>query len=308
MTKYLLSNSIRQKAQELGFDDCKFAQATELSHEAGQLEKWLSQGMHGEMKYLANHFEMRVDPRKLMPGTKSVIVLSSNYYSESVAQSDVKVSKYAFGEDYHKVIKKKHKRLMRFIQEKEGNVSMRSFVDSAPIMERAWAQKAGLGWIGKNSLLLTKGKGSFFFLSIILMDVELIYDAPVKDYCGSCTKCIDACPTQAIVQPYVVDGSRCISYFTIEYREQSFPENEKLNFENWMFGCDICQDVCPINARSQPNQEVAFTPKLDLLNLKADDWLRMQEEDLPESFQKSPLKRSGLKGIQRNVRFLKNGK
>lgn len=297
---------IKQKARELGFDEIGISKAVFLNEEAYQLENWLNQNMHGEMHYMANHFDKRLDPRLLVPDAKSVISISYNYFTENeqLHKSAPKISKYAFGRDYHKVFKKKLKHLMQFIQEEIGAVNGRCFVDSAPIMERAWAKKSGLGWIGKHSLMLTKGKGSYFFLGEVILDLQLDYDSPVKDYCGSCTKCIDACPTEAIYEPYKVDGSKCISYFTIELKE-AIPDEMKGKFENWAFGCDICQDVCPINARSKQHQEPSFDPNPQLLEMTKADWEEITEEVFDKVFEGTPVKRTKFKGLKRNIDFLK---
>ena len=307
MDKQILTNFIKLEAKKLGFDEIGIAPAEFLDEAAKPLERWLSQGFHGEMKYLENHFDIRLDPRKLVDHAKSVISLSFNYYTDK-KQEDIeapKISKYAYGTDYHLVIKNKLAHLLSFIQEKVGKINGRCFVDSAPIMERIWAQKSGLGWIGKNSLLLTKGKGSYFFLAEIILDIELIYDTILsKDYCGTCTKCIDACPTDAIIAPYQVDGSKCISYFTIELKDQLIPSEMKGKFEDWMFGCDICQDVCPINARAKPHQEPSFIPPPELLGMKKREWVELTEEVYELLFKNSPVKRTKYQGLKRNISFL----
>lgn len=297
---------IKQKALELGFDEISVSKAEFLDEEAKHLENWLNQNMHGEMHYMVNHFDKRLDPTLLVPNAKSVISLSYNYFTENkqVDNNAPKISKYAYGRDYHKVVKKNLKELMQFIQETIGEVNGRCFVDSAPVMERAWAKKSGLGWIGKNSLMLTKGKGSYFFLGEIILDLELEYDSPVKDYCGTCTKCIDACPTDAIYEPYKVDGSKCISYFTIELKE-AIPNEMKGKFQNWAFGCDICQDVCPINARAKQHQEPDFKPKSKLLEMTKTDWEEITEEVFDKVFEGTPVKRAKYKGLKRNIDFLK---
>jgi epoxyqueuosine reductase len=298
---------IKQKAKDLGFDEIGISKAEFLNEEAYHLENWLNQNMHGEMSYMANHFDMRLNPQLLVPGAKSVISLSYNYYTEKkqLDPEAPKISKYAFGRDYHKVVKKKLQQLLSFIQQEIGEVQGRCFVDSAPVMERAWAKKSGLGWIGKNSLMLTKGKGSYFFLAEIILDLELEYDTPVKDYCGSCTKCIDACPTQAIYEPYKVDGSKCISYFTIELKN-AIPKEAQGKMENWMFGCDICQQVCPINSRAVPHNEFQFEPKPELLNMTKRDWQEITEEVFNKVFEGTPIKRTKFEGLKRNIEFLKD--
>jgi epoxyqueuosine reductase len=265
----------------------------------------LARGYPGKMSYLENHFDKRLDPTKLVPGAKSVISLMYNYYPEKdlAAENKVKVAKYAYGEDYHFVIKDKLKELQQRIQEEIGEVNGRIFVDSAPVMERAWAKKSGIGWVGKNSLLLNRSMGSFFFLAELIVDLELEYDGPIKDYCGTCTACMDACPTDAIPEPYVVDGSKCISYFTIELKEE-IPNEVKGQFENWIFGCDICQDVCPWNRFSQPHYEPRFMPHPELENMTRQDWQEMTEEVFKKIFEKSAVKRTGLKGLKRNLEFI----
>lgn len=297
---------IKCKAYELGFEEVGVSKAVFLDDEARKLETWLNQNHHGEMGYMANHFDLRTDPRKLVPGAKSVISLSYNYYSEE-KQADPtapKISKYAYGRDYHKVIRKKLKELLRFIQEEIGEVSGRGFVDSAPVMERVWAQKSGVGWIGKNTLMLTKGKGSYFFLAELILDLDLVPDGPVKDYCGSCTKCIDACPTGAIYAPYQMDGSKCISYLTIELKEQ-IPSSFKNQMDGWMYGCDICQEVCPINARAKQHKEPAFDPKAELLAKSREEWEEITEEVFDKLFEGSAVKRTKFSGLKRNIEFLK---
>ena len=258
------------------------------------------------MSYMANHFDKRIDPRLLVDGAKSVISFSYNYYTERKQKDDApKLAMYAFGKDYHDVVKEKLESLFTFIKEKVGEVNGRCFVDSAPVLERAWAKRSGVGWQGKNSNVLTKRNGSYFFLSEIILDVELEYDSPVKDYCGTCTKCIDACPTDAIYEPYKVDGSKCISYFTIELKDEILPIEMKGKFENWMFGCDICQQVCPINSQAKQHNEPQFEPSLDLLNMNRKDWEALNEETFKKLFKGSPVKRTKYKGLQRNVNFLK---
>lgn len=306
MQKQKYTQLIRQKAYELGFEEIGISKAEFLEEEAPRLEDWLNQNMHGEMGYLANHFDKRLDPTKLVPGAKSVISLSYNYYTDKDLKSDsYKLSKYAYGRDYHKVVKKKLKILTQFIQEEIGEIEGRAFVDSAPVMEKAWAKKSGLGWIGKNSLMLTKGKGSFFFLSELIIDLELEYDnAYTKDYCGSCTKCIDACPTDAIFEPYQVDASKCISYFTIELKDE-IPNKMKGTFEDWIFGCDICQDVCPINSRAKVHEQTDFEPKEGLLDMSKKDWQEITEEVFEKLFFGTPVNRTKFKGLKRNIDFLK---
>jgi epoxyqueuosine reductase len=303
--KHHHTNFIKSKAIELGFSFCGISKAEFLSDEARQLDTWLKRGYHGKMSYLENHFDKRLDPTLLVPGAKSVITLLYNYAPEKDlgGEDELKIAKYAYGEDYHFVIKDKLKDFLQIIQEEAGEIHGRAFVDSAPVMERAWAKRSGAGWIGKNSLLLNRDLGSFLFLAELIIDLELIYDGPVKDYCGTCTACMDACPTDAIPQPYVVDGSKCISYFTIELKEE-IPAEVKGKFENWIFGCDICQDVCPWNRFSKPHHEKRFEPHEDLHTLTADDWREITEDVFEKIFQKSAVKRTKLDGLKRNIRFI----
>jgi len=298
---------IKKKAQALGFDFCGIAKAEFLEEEAPRLEQWLNQHMHGKMTYMANYFDKRLDPTQLVEGAKSVISLVYNYYpEEDLAEADnYKIAKYAYGKDYHFVIKQKLKDLLAYMREEIGEINGRVFVDSAPVMERAWAKKSGLGWVGKHSLLLNRQQGSFFFLAELIIDLELEYDGPVKDYCGTCTRCMDACPTDAMPEPYVVDGSRCISYFTIELKEQEkIPEEFKGKFENWIFGCDICQDVCPWNRFSKPHKEPDFLPDEMMRTMKKKDWEEITQEVFNKVFKNSPLKRAKWEGIRRNINFV----
>lgn len=298
---------IREEAERLGFMACGFARARYLEEEAPRLEEWLNRNYNGEMAYLANHFDKRLDPTQLVPGAKTVVSLLYNYYPEKQQSNPEapKLAKYAYGEDYHFVLKRKLKELLYFIQEEIGEIDGRVFVDSAPVMERKWAQEAGLGWQGKNTLLLNKKKGSFFFLAELIVDLELLYDEPIKtDHCGTCTRCIDACPTEAIVGPNLLDASKCISYLTIELKD-SIPSEFKGQMENWAFGCDICQDVCPWNRFSKPHQESAFMAKENLLEWEKRDWYDMTEEVFRRVFKKSAVKRTKFNGLQRNLRFLK---
>ncbi|MCG8390294.1 MAG: tRNA epoxyqueuosine(34) reductase QueG [Cytophagales bacterium] len=303
----ILKNSLLVKkiAKELGFMFCGISKAEFLEEEAPRLEQWLKQDRHGKMAYLANHFDKRLDPTQLVPGARSVISLAYNYFPKRdlAKEGNYKIAKYAYGRDYHFVIKDKLKTFMQLLTDKIGEIHGRVFVDSAPVMERAWAQKSGLGWIGKNSLLLNKNAGSFFFLAELIIDLELEYDGPVKDYCGTCTACMDACPTGAIPSPYVVDGSRCISYFTIELKE-NIPASFKGQFENWIFGCDICQDVCPWNRFSQPHTEQAFDPHPDLENMGPSEWKEITREVFNDLFKKSAVKRTKFEGLKRNISFL----
>ncbi|MEO9805330.1 MAG: tRNA epoxyqueuosine(34) reductase QueG [Reichenbachiella sp.] len=301
-----LTQLIKKKSAEEGFQFCGIAKAEYLEEEAPRLEKWLNQGMHGEMTYMANHFDKRLDPTKLVDGAKSVISLLYNYYpKEDVNKgNEVKIAKYAFGKDYHYIIKPKLKTILQNITAEIGEVNARVFVDSAPVHERAWAAKAGLGWVGKNSLLINRSMGSFFFLAEIILDVELDYDGPIKDYCGTCTSCMDACPTDAIPAPYVVDGSKCISYLTIELKNE-IPTSFKGQMEGWAFGCDICQDVCPWNRFSKPHQVPDFTPHERLGEMKSSDWEEMTEELFREIFKGSAVKRTKYSGLKRNLEFLR---
>jgi epoxyqueuosine reductase len=305
--KATYSQLIKNEAQKLGFLFCGIAKADFLEDEAPRLESWLNKNMHGEMAYMENHFDKRLDPRLLVDGAKSVISLGINYYTDQRQDdpSAPKISKYAYGIDYHTVIKDKLKQLLQIINEEIGEVGGRAFVDSAPVLDKAWARKAGMGWIGKNSNLLNKKAGSFFFLAELIIDLELEYDiAPTADHCGTCTNCIDACPTDAIVGPYVVDGSRCISYLTIELKNE-IPQEFKGKMDNWMFGCDVCQDVCPWNRFSVLNTEPAFTPHPELLHLKKDDWQDITQDIFQKVFKNSAVKRTKFSGLQRNIDFLK---
>jgi epoxyqueuosine reductase len=296
---------IKAEAARLGFLSCGISEATFLEAEAPRLEAWLKKGMHGEMSYMENHFDKRLDPRKLVPGAKSVISLLYNYYPDETQRTDTyKISKYAYGEDYHFVIKRKLKALLAYIQDAVGEVHGRAFVDSAPVLDKAWAARSGLGWVGKHSNLLTREVGSFYFIAELIIDLDLAYDTPVTDHCGTCTACLDACPTGAIVQPYEVDGSKCISYFTIELKNE-IPSAFRGSYEDWIFGCDICQDVCPWNRFSKPHREPAFTPKEDLLEFDKRQWEEITESVFRKVFSKSAVKRTKFKGLQRNIDFLK---
>jgi epoxyqueuosine reductase len=296
---------IKQEAERLGFLSCGIAKAGFLEEEAPRFEEWLNQNHHGEMKYMEEHFDKRLDPTKLMLSAKSVISLLINYYpSEIQIEGTYKISKYAYGKDYHNVIKKKLRKLLRFIKTEIGDVFGRAFIDIEPIMDKAWAAKSGLGWIGKNSNLITQKVGSFYFVSELVVDLELEYDNPTTDHCGTCTACIDACPTQAIIQPYVVDGSKCISYYTIELKD-NLPQEMKGQFHDWAFGCDICQDVCPWNRFSKPHNEYRFDPNPVILSYSKKDWEEITEEVFKEVFVNSPLKRPQFEGLKRNINFLK---
>ncbi|HET9057943.1 MAG TPA: tRNA epoxyqueuosine(34) reductase QueG [Chitinophagaceae bacterium] len=299
---------IKNLTKELGFDYCGIAEARYLEADAKRLEQWLDKGMHGNMKYMENYFDLRVDPTKLVPGAKSVITLLLNYFpSQKQNDNSPKISKYAYGKDYHEVIKTKLIHLLKLIKERIGEVNGRGFVDSAPVLERSWAINSGLGWIGKNGNLITKKNGSFFFIATLIIDVELDYDNPfTKDYCGTCSRCIEYCPTGAILPEKIVDGSKCISYFTIELKENLLPDEMKNKFDNWMFGCDTCQDVCPWNRFSNPNRELNFTPIPEVLNFTTADWEALTETAFKEIFQHSPIKRAKWKGIKRNLKFIIN--
>jgi len=296
---------IKAEAKRLGFMSCGISKAGFLEEEAPRLESWLKQNMHGEMQYMENYFDKRLDPTKLVEGSKSVISLLLNYYPHELQCEDsYKISKYAYGRDYHFVIKDKLKEFLHSIQETIGDVQGRAFVDSAPVLDKAWAAKSGLGWIGKHSNLLSKKAGSFYFIAELVLDLDLEYDTPVTDHCGSCTACIDACPTQAIVQPYVVDGSKCISYFTIELKEQ-IPAFAKAHLDDWMFGCDVCQDVCPWNRFSKAHSEPLFNPNPQLLENSKKDWEEITQDVFAEIFKKSAVKRTKFSGLQRNIEALK---
>ncbi len=296
---------VKELALELGFMSCGISKADFLETEAPRLERWLKANAHGEMSYMENHFDLRLDPRKLVPGAKSVISLLLNYYPAEKQNTEApKLSKYAYGRDYHKVIKKKMKLMKHRMEERFGDIGGGAFVDSAPVMDKAWAAKSGLGWIGKHSNLIQKQSGSFFFIAELIVDLELPADLPTTDHCGSCTKCIDACPTQAI-GPYEVDGSKCISYFTIELKK-AIPETFKGSFNDWVFGCDICQDVCPWNRFSKPHAEPDFIPKEGLLEMDRREWMEITEEVFESLFMGSPLKRTAYEGLRRNIEFLKD--
>ncbi|TDQ32277.1 tRNA epoxyqueuosine(34) reductase QueG [Zeaxanthinibacter enoshimensis] len=304
--KYTYKEMIKTEAKRLGFLSCGVSRAGFLEEEAPRLEQWLRQGMHGEMSYMENHFDKRLDPTKLVDGAKSVISLLLNYYPEETQQEGTyKISKYAYGQDYHHVIKSKLRELQQFITENIGEVHGRAFVDSAPVLDKAWAARSGLGWVGKHSNLLTRQLGSFYFIAELITDLELEPDSPVTDHCGTCTACIDACPTQAIVAPYVVDGSKCISYFTIELKNE-IPSEVKGQFDDWAFGCDTCQDVCPWNRFSKPHREPAFDPHPEMLQMSKKDWEEITEDVFREVFRKSAVKRTKFSGLKRNIKFLKS--
>jgi epoxyqueuosine reductase len=298
---------IKQKALDLGFSFCGISKADFLNDEAKNLENWLSNSYNGKMDYMNNHFDKRLDPRLLVDDAKSVVSLLLNYYPVEIQKtdSDFKISKYAYGEDYHYVIKDKLKELFEFIQSEIGEVGGRVFVDSAPVMDKAWAKKSGLGWVGKNSNLIHPKHGSYFFIAELILDLELSPDGPIKDYCGTCTRCIDACPTDAIVAPYVVDGSKCISYLTIELKDAILPNEFKGKMDNWMFGCDVCQDVCPWNRFSKPTSLDAFSPHENLLKMSKVDWMDLTEDVFRELFRNSAVKRTKFTGLKRNIDFLR---
>ncbi len=300
------SNFIKSLAATLGFDHCGIARAGKLDDDARRLEAWLNKGFQGSMHYMEKHFDLRIDPTLLVPGAKSVITLLLNYFPEQVQRSgSPKISKYAYGKDYHTVIREKLNELLAKVKIEIGEINGRGFVDSAPVLERSWAQKSGAGWIGKNGNLISNKTGSFFFIATLITDLELEYDdAFAKDYCGTCNKCVEACPTDAILPGKQIDGSRCISYFTIELKEALIPGSMKGKFDNWMFGCDTCQDVCPWNRFSKPNKEQQFRPLPEILNFSNDEWESMTEESFKKIFADSPLKRSKYAGIRRNLRFI----
>jgi len=297
---------IKTEAARLGFSHTGISKAGFLEEEAPRLEQWLTGNMHGKMSYMERNFDKRLDPRLLVDGAKSVVSLLLNYFP-AVTQPDLtapKISRYAYGKDYHEVIKEKLKELLHYIRENVGEVSGRAFTDSAPVLDRAWAAKSGLGWVGKNSNLINPKAGSFFFIAELIIDLELEPDAPMRDYCGTCSRCIDACPTDAIINPQIVDGSKCISYFTIELKDQ-IPLSMKGTFDNWAFGCDICQEVCPWNRFSKPTNDPSFTPKEAITGWKKKDWEEITEDVFKKIFHDSPLKRPGFEGLKRNLEFLK---
>ena len=296
---------IKAESKRLGFLSCGISKAGFLEEEAPRLESWLNKNQHGQMAYMENHFDKRLNPTLLVEDAKSVISLLLNYYPSEEQNSDsYKISKYAYGQDYHFVIKEKLTELLSTIQTEIGEVSGRAFVDSAPVLDKAWAAKSGLGWIGKNSNLITQKTGSFYFIAELIVDLELEYDYATTDHCGTCTACIDACPTEAIVAPYVVDGSKCISYFTIELKD-NLPQEMKGKFNDWMFGCDVCQDVCPWNRFSKPHNEPLFHPNSEVLSFTKKDWEEITEDTFKKVFANSAVKRTKIKGLQRNIDFLK---
>ena len=296
---------IKKAAKELGFLHCGISKAQKLNEEARQLENWLGQGFHGKMQYMENYFDLRIDPTQLVPDSKSVITLTYNYFPSAQQNLDApKISKYAYGQDYHYIIKDKLNNLLQQIEDEVGEVHGRAFVDSAPILEKTWAQRAGIGWLGKHTNLINKKNGSFFFLAELIIDLDLDYDPPFKtDHCGSCTKCIDACPTHAIYEPFQLDASKCISYLTIELRD-AIPSQFKNKMENWAFGCDICQDVCPWNRFSKPHNEPQFEPKDELINWSAREWHELTKEVFKKVFKGSAVKRTKYEGLKRNLKFI----
>ena len=298
---------IKTEAEKFGFISCGISKAEFLEDQASNLEKWLKKNYNGKMSYMERNFDKRLDPRKLVQDSKSVISLSFNYYTKKkqLDPNSFKVSKYAFGNDYHFVIKNKLNKLLSSLKNKIGDFNARVFVDSAPVMERAWAERSGLGWVGKNTLMISKKKGSYFFLAEIICDLELDYDIPVMDHCGTCTACIDACPTDAIIKPYVLDSNKCISYLTIELKD-SIPKQFENKMQDWIFGCDICQDVCPWNKFSKENEHALFQPSDKFLNMKKNDWIELTEETFKKVFKNSPIKRANFKGLKKNISFIKN--
>ncbi|MBK22255.1 MAG: tRNA epoxyqueuosine(34) reductase QueG [Flavobacteriales bacterium] len=299
---------IKSEAYRLGFDYVGVSKAEFLEEDAPRLENYLQKNHHGKMNYMENHFDKRLDPRLLVDDAKSVVSFMINYFPEKTQnKNSPKIAKYAYGQDYHLVIRQKLNQLLEFINHEIGEVSGRGFVDSAPVLDKAWAKKSGLGWVGKNGNLINKKSGSFFFIAELIIDLELPSDGPVTDHCGTCTACIDECPTEAIVEPMVVDGSKCISYYTIELKE-SIPESVNGKFDNWMFGCDICQDICPWNRLSKPHNEPLFNPHPDLLSMTQKDWDHINQESFSKLFSKSAVKRTKLTGLKRNIAFLKKGK
>lgn len=309
MKLYERTEFIKSESRRLGFSSCGISCAGFLEDEAPRLEKWLKEDRNGKMQYMENHFDKRLDPRLLVEGAKSVVSLLFNYHNPQKPQNsdDFRISQYAYGEDYHVVVKDKLYLLLQSIQATIGEVNGRAFVDSAPVLEKAWAVKSGLGWLGKNGNIIHKKAGSYFFLAELIIDLELAYDTPATDHCGSCTACIDACPTQAIYQPHQVDGSKCISYLTIELKE-SIPTSFKNTYQNWIFGCDICMDVCPWNRFAKPNQEPRFQPHPELLSMKNQEWQEISEETFGKLFGKSAVKRTQYNGLKRNIDFISNKK
>ena len=295
---------IKNKAIDLGFISCGISKSGFLNDEVNRFEKWLKNNYHGKMSYMERNFDKRMDTTKLVEGSKSVISLLYNYYPSTKINNDnnFKISKYAYGKDYHFIIKKKLKTLLNEMRNEIGHIDGRVFVDSAPILERAWAKKSGLGWIGKNTNLISKKTGSFFFIAEIIVDIELDYDHEIKDHCGSCTACLDSCPTDALYEPYKIDASKCISYFTIELKDK-FPDNLNEDFKNWIFGCDICQDVCPWNSFSKSNNDPLLKPRQELINYTKKDWIELTDEVFKVVFKESPIKRTKYQGLKRNIQY-----
>lgn len=302
--------TVKRLAGEAGFDHCGIARAEKLDDDARRLEEWLNKGMHGTMSFMERHFDLRTDPRLLVPGARSVVTLMMNHFpAETQRPHAPRVARYAYGKDYHEVIRTKLNALLDALRREVGHIEGRGFVDSAPVLERSWAQRSGLGWVGRNGNLIHKGAGSYFFLATLITDMQLVADDPfAKDYCGTCRRCIDACPTDAILPDRVVDGSRCISHFTIELKDMLIPEEMKGRFGDWMFGCDVCQEVCPWNRFSTPTTEKEFTPLPEILNFSTGEWESMTEEAFREVFRESPLRRSKHAGIMRNLRFISEGR
>ena len=295
---------IKNKAIDLGFISCGISKSGFLNDEVNRFEKWLKNNYHGKMSYMERNFDKRMDTTKLVEGSKSVISLLYNYYPSTKINNDnnFKISKYAYGKDYHLIIKKKLKSLLKEMRNEIGHIDGRVFVDSAPILESAWAKKSGVGWIGKNTNLISKKTGSFFFIAEIIVDIELDYDHEIKDHCGSCTACLDSCPTDALYEPYKIDASKCISYFTIELKDK-FPDNLNEDFKDWIFGCDICQDVCPWNSFSKSNNDPLLKPREELINFTKKDWIELTDEVFKVVFKKSPIKRTKYQGLKRNIQY-----
>ncbi|MBC8046809.1 MAG: tRNA epoxyqueuosine(34) reductase QueG [Fimbriimonadaceae bacterium] len=308
MLQHQVTTFIKQKAAVSGFSFCGISKAGQLDDEARHLELWLKQNRNGKMQYMENHFDNRIDPSKLVPGAKSVISLMYNYFTTTKQKdsSAAKISQYAYGEDYHDVIKNKLHAFIAELRNEIGDFHCRIFVDSAPVLEKAWAKKSGIGWQGKNTNIINPKAGSFFFLAEIICDLELEYDGPIKDYCGSCTACIDACPTDALHDPYFIDATKCISYLTIELKDEILPAEFKNKMDNWMFGCDVCQDVCPWNKFSKQHDEPKFNPSNDLINMNKNDWKEITEEIFNSLFKNSAIKRTKYRGLKRNIRFISN--
>ncbi len=312
MSQTTNTDFVKSLSKQFGFDYCGIAEAKELTEDARRLEQWLSNGYHGDMQYMENNFDLRVDPRKLVPGAKSVITFLKNYYPSPQNQaihekSNLKIAKYAWGEDYHEVIREKLHQILALMQKQMGAFIGRGFVDSAPVLERSWAQLSGAGWIGKNGNLIQPQSGSYFFIATLIVDIDLMYDNPLpNDYCGTCSKCIDACPTDAILPNKTIQANHCISYYTIELKQAEIKASK--NYQDWAFGCDICQDVCPWNRFSKQHNEVQFKPLDGLLLMSQHQWMQMEETTFKDRFKKSPLLRTKLKGIKRNIQFLMNQK